>query len=46
MQKMDLDRIGSREYAREVAQIWDRLLGDYEVEAPGVRDVVYKSWLR
>jgi sigma-54 dependent transcriptional regulator, acetoin dehydrogenase operon transcriptional activator AcoR len=46
MQKMDLDRIGSREYAREVAHSWDRLLGNYDVEAPAVRDVVYKSWLR
>lgn len=46
MQKMELDRIGSREYAREVAHLWDRLLGDYDVDTPGVRDVVYKSWLR
>lgn len=46
MQKVDLTQIGSREYAREVAHSWDRLLGDYAVESPAVRDVVYKSWLR
>lgn len=34
MQKVDLKQIGSREYAREVAQSWDRLLGDYTVETP------------
>lgn len=46
MQKVDLNRIGSREYAREVAHFWDRLLGDYDVGSPSVRDVVYESWLR
>ncbi|WP_076860187.1 sigma-54-dependent Fis family transcriptional regulator [Bradyrhizobium mercantei] len=46
MQTGDLSRIGSREYAREVAHLWDRLLGDYEVSQIGVRDIVYQSWLR
>lgn len=46
MQIVDLSRIGSREYAREVAHLWDRLLGDYELNQIGVRDIVYQSWLR
>jgi len=46
MPNFDLARIGSREYAREVAQLWERLLGDYEVGEVGVRELVYDSWLR
>jgi transcriptional regulator of acetoin/glycerol metabolism len=38
--------LSSREYARRVAQDWERLLGNYSVERPSVRDVVFQSWLR
>jgi sigma-54 dependent transcriptional regulator, acetoin dehydrogenase operon transcriptional activator AcoR len=38
--------LSSREYARRVARDWERLLGNYSVERPGVRDVVFQSWLR
>jgi len=46
MPHFDLARIGSREYAREVAQLWERLLGDYDVGQVAVRELVYDSWLR
>ncbi len=46
LHKTDIDRIGSKEYAREVAGLWERFLGDYEVPQTPVRDVVVESWLR
>jgi transcriptional regulator of acetoin/glycerol metabolism len=46
MTQGDLARIGTREYARDVARSWDRLLADYDDGKPAVRDVVFESWLR